>query len=125
MIYKCPCCNQPLPDLDTITEQDDVQSKLDKEYQDLLSTTLWFGKYAGKSIQYVLDINPEYLLWVKQNVTQITLSERLVTEASNRASASRDRIPTYRRSTPSYYDHHEYDTDYDALDDWGDMDPMD
>lgn len=24
-----------------------------------------FGKYKGKSIQYVLDENPKYLLWLK------------------------------------------------------------
>lgn len=123
MIYKCPCCGQAMPDLNTLSKDEENQNQLEDEYKEHLATILWFGKYSGKTLEDVLNINPQYLLWVNTNVTQITLHQKLIAEASSRASLSK--TSSYKRSFPSYYDHHEYDTDYDLLDNWGDMDPMD
>jgi len=45
------------------------------------STTLWFGKHAGKDGAYLLDHNPGYLVWLSENAKDIKVQESLLANA--------------------------------------------
>lgn len=45
------------------------------------SGILKFGKYQGHTVAEVLSINPGYLLWIKKNVTRITIAQPIIDEA--------------------------------------------
>ena len=45
-----------------------------------LKDTLIFGKYKGKSIKEVLDIDPQYLVWMHE-VTEHKLTTKTYNEA--------------------------------------------
>lgn len=37
-----------------------------------------FGKYKGKTVREILDINPSYLQWVHENIPHLELSDYLL-----------------------------------------------
>lgn len=50
---------------------------------------LRFGKYQGHTIAEVLSINPGYLLWLKENVSRITLAQPIIDEAIEASKRTR------------------------------------
>ena len=45
---------------------------------------LEFGKYKGKSIKQVMEVNPQYLKWADDNIPSFNLSKKLYQETINR-----------------------------------------
>lgn len=50
---------------------------------------LSFGKYKGLSIEEVLEINPDYLLYCQENVESFDLDHKLIDEAEQAAASYR------------------------------------
>lgn len=69
-----------------IANANDMDNKLSSDRK------LTFGKYKGKSVREVMDINPSYLIWAHDNVKFFTLNDyeyNRCIEALRRASTSR------------------------------------
>lgn len=43
------------------------------------TTTLTFGKYKGFNASYVINVNPDYLLWCNANIPWFSIDDRLMT----------------------------------------------
>ena len=59
------------------------------EYGEL--DTITFGKYKGKTIIYVMDIDPSYLVWASDTIPWFVLKKGILDESINRAFAERMR----------------------------------
>ncbi len=53
------------------------------------SSILYFGRYRGRSIGEVLDIEPSYLIWAIANVDKFILSPSTMTEFERRSKSFR------------------------------------
>jgi hypothetical protein len=68
------------------------------------TTTLTFGKYKGYTAKYVIQVNPDYLLWCAYNIPWFSIDDKLMTTV--RASAielSRKRIQAVERQRSYNY----------------------
>lgn len=54
------------------------------------ASVISFGKYKGKTVQDVIEMNPGYLIWANENVSFFALSSPLLNEVENLKSI-RDR----------------------------------
>lgn len=45
-----------------------------------LTGIIHFGKYRGKTIADILDLNPSYLLWADKNISDFKLSRKALYE---------------------------------------------
>ena len=51
-----------------------------------LQTKIWFGKYKGKTIAFLLEKYPEYLIWAHKNTDTFRMTEELIIEADSRVT---------------------------------------
>lgn len=66
-----------------------------------LKTILNFGKYKGKTIEYVLKWNPEYLVWAHTTIKWFKLEDNLYKKAIMRANEELGR--KIRQNHSQYY----------------------
>ncbi|MEV4606167.1 hypothetical protein MRBLMR1_001107 [Neorhizobium sp. LMR1-1-1.1] len=51
--------------------------KKKKERQITLDGEFWFGRYKGKTGDYVARSNPRYILWVERNLTGVSICPKV------------------------------------------------
>lgn len=42
-----------------------------------LNSSFWFGKYYGRSVEFVLRTDPKYFRWVYENLSHISIHYEL------------------------------------------------
>jgi hypothetical protein len=45
---------------------------------------LTFGKYKGKTLEFILHERPSYIIWLSENIANIKIDEDLLTDAFQR-----------------------------------------
>lgn len=60
----------------TNTQIKEIQKPKDGIYD--LETVIEFGKYRSFEVSYVIDTNPNYLIWAIQNISRFKLSESAI-----------------------------------------------
>lgn len=61
-----------------------------------------FGKYKGRSLIEILVSDPQYILWVSENINYIKFNEETIKRAATRAKQKEDDY--YRRKKQIDYD---------------------
>ena len=102
---NCPHCGQPMP-----VAAPAAKAEAPKKLQ--MHSIFWFGKYRDETIQHVLGLNPQYLIWAQENVENFDLDQEILDKATRRAESEREA----RRIGNSY--NRSWGSDrYDDLDD--------
>lgn len=78
-----------------------------------------FGKYKGKSIKEVLKTNPQYVVWVIENVKNTFIHESILVQV-NLYSIINAGKKRYKSKRASFWVHDpEQDADFASAFDWG------
>ena len=62
-----------------------------------------FGKHKGRTIRYVLDESPSYIIWVRDNVDWLELDTKVVDEALELMTDELTRYDNYIEDSLSIY----------------------
>lgn len=63
---------------------------------------LTFGKYKGRSVIEIIVSDPQYILWVSENISYVKFNEETIKRAAVRAKQKEDDY--YRRKRQIDYD---------------------
>jgi DNA polymerase-3 subunit epsilon len=104
MLAKTVVLNSPLPT---------------KKFIKNLEYVLDFGKYKEKTIAWVIDKDPQYILWIRDNVLKVEIDKLIIAQAQEKADVAdlnrRSKLEKQGDSTLDYHLQHG-DESFDSYD---------
>jgi len=73
------------------------------------NSKLLFPKYKGKTVKEIVEIDPQYIVWLSENIEGLTIQSEVLQKCNNRI----EYLDSLRKK-PSYSSRDDYD--YDGFD---------